>query len=125
MIPYCHHTGVGLIPWAPLYRGDLARPLSTAPTERATTTSVVLKPRLTDVDKATVQKVDHLAQKKGWAMAQVALAWVVQKGCVPIVGFSSEGRLMEAVGVTGKELTDEEMRDLDEGYIPKVVYGHS
>ena len=26
MIPYCHHTGVGLVPWSPIARGALARP---------------------------------------------------------------------------------------------------
>src|SRR6201996_4578131 len=30
MNPYCIETGVGLIPWAPLYRGFLARPRSGA-----------------------------------------------------------------------------------------------
>ena len=27
MIPYCNHTGVGLIPWSPIALGALARPL--------------------------------------------------------------------------------------------------
>lgn len=34
MNPYCHMTGVGLIPWAPLYRGLLARPLGAEKTSR-------------------------------------------------------------------------------------------
>lgn len=34
MNPYCHMTGVGLIPWAPLYRGLLARPLGAEKTTR-------------------------------------------------------------------------------------------
>ena len=34
MNPYCNMTGVGLIPWAPLYRGLLARPLGAEKTTR-------------------------------------------------------------------------------------------
>ena len=32
---YCQETGVGLIPWAPLFRGYLARPTDSAKTENA------------------------------------------------------------------------------------------
>ena len=43
MIPYCHDTGVGLVPWSPIARGILARPwtclLYTSPSPRDLSTS--------------------------------------------------------------------------------------
>ena len=58
-------------------------------------------------------------------MSQVALAWIIQKKTIPIVGFSSLARLEEAVAVKGKTLTDEEMKYLEEPYVPKPILGHS
>ncbi|EXJ86103.1 alcohol dehydrogenase [Capronia coronata CBS 617.96] len=126
MIPYCHETGVGLIPWAPLYRGHLARPLGSASTTREE--SMKGNPMfsgLDDADTAIIQRVQELADKKGWKMSQVALAWIIQKGTIPIVGFSSLNRLEEACEVRGKTLTDGEMKYLEEPYKPKAVVGHS
>lgn len=126
MNKYCHETGVGLIPWAPLYRGYLARPANSAQTER--TESMKSSPMfsaITETDITIIKRVEELAGKKGWKMSHVALAWIIQKGTIPIVGFSNLSRLDEAVDVKGKTLTDEETKWLEEPYQPKVVVGHS
>jgi aryl-alcohol dehydrogenase-like predicted oxidoreductase len=121
MNKYCHETGVGLIPWAPLYRGHLARPLDSGATTRSETSKAELK----GADAEIVKRVEELAKKKGWAMSHVALAWIIQKNTVPIVGFSSLKRLEEAAEVRGKTLSDEEMKYLEEPYQPKSIMGHS
>ncbi|KKY25760.1 putative aldo-keto reductase [Diplodia seriata] len=125
MNPFCKESGVGLIPWSPLFRGVLARPLDTPETDRAKAMKNHPFHIVTDADHQIVGRVEELAKKKDWAMSQVALAWIVQKGTVPIVGFSSVERLDEAVKVKGKELTDEEIKYLEEPYVPKAVTGHS
>jgi aryl-alcohol dehydrogenase-like predicted oxidoreductase len=125
MNKYCNLTGVGLIPWSPLYRGHLARPLDAETTVRAE--SIKNNPMfggLSEADKVIIGRVDEIAKKKGWPMAQVALAWILQKGTIPIVGFSSSDRLIQSVEVKGKELTPEEVKYLEEPYVPKAVVGH-
>ncbi|KAK4949715.1 hypothetical protein LTR10_011557 [Elasticomyces elasticus] len=125
MIPFCHETGVGLIPWAPLYRGLLARPLGSDTTTREE--SMKGNPMfsgLTEEDTAIVKRVQELAEKHGWKQSQVALAWIIQRGTIPIVGFSNLNRLEEAVAVRGKTLTDDEMKYLEEPYKPKAIVGH-
>lgn len=126
MNKYCHATGVGIIPWAPLYRGHLARPLDSETTARAEATkhNPMFKD-LSGADPEIIKRVQELADKKGWKMSHVALAWITQKGTVPIVGFSNLGRLEEACQVKGKTLTDEEMKYLEEPYVPKAIVGHS
>ena len=126
MNKYCHETGVGLIPWAPLYRGFLARPAGSAETERAESLkSNPMMGQITEADIAVIKRVEELASKKAWKMSQVALAWVIQRGTIPIVGFSNLSRLDEAVEVRGKELTEDEMKYLEEPYVPKEIVGHS
>lgn len=125
MNKYCHETGVGLIPWSPLYRGLLARPTGS----EATTRGELMKsnqmfPQPTDADLTIIKRVEELAKEKDWKMSQVALAWIIQKGTIPIVGFSNLKRVDEAVAVKGKTLTDDEIKSLEEPYLPKKIMGH-
>jgi aryl-alcohol dehydrogenase-like predicted oxidoreductase len=66
-----------------------------------------------------------LAEKKGWKMSQVALAWINKRIASPIIGFSSVERMDEALDVRGKTLTEEEEKYLEELYVPKNIVGHS
>jgi len=118
---FCNETGVGLIPWAPLAAGKLARKVeSHGSTERSKSA-----PELTEADKKIVQRVEELAEKKGWTMSQVALAWENKRVSSPIIGFSSVERMEEAIGARGKTLTEEEEKYLEEPYVAKNIIGHS
>lgn len=125
MNKFCNETGVGLIPWAPLYRGYLARDPGSGGTVRSEVTKTTQMHRdLTDSDEEIIKRVHELAGKKGWKMSQVALAWIIQRNTIPIVGFSNLSRLDEAVNVKGKTLTEEETKWLEEPYKPKEILGH-
>ena len=71
-----------------------------------------------------IKRVQETAEKKGWTMAQVALAWINARVASPIVGLSSVARLDEAVGMKGKALTPEEEKYLEEPYTPVNIEGH-
>ena len=120
---FCDDTGVGLIPWAPLCRGNLARPYE------ALGSTIRSKPEaekgLSEMDIKTIARVQELAEKKGWKMSQVALTWINKRIASPIIGFSSVERMDEALEVRGKTLTEEEEKYLEELYVPKTVAGHS
>ncbi|KAI4135448.1 MAG: hypothetical protein LQ347_000667 [Umbilicaria vellea] len=127
MNKYCEATGVGLIPWAPLCRGHLARP----PTEFGNTSrSAGEKESSTsthgqgEVDKNIIGRVQELAEKHGWKMSHVALAWINKRIASPIIGFGSVERMDEALDVKGKTLTEEEEEYLEELYEPKAIQGH-
>ncbi|RMD40817.1 hypothetical protein DV735_g4302, partial [Chaetothyriales sp. CBS 134920] len=125
MIPYCHKSGVGVIPWAPLYSGLLARPVNSASTTRGNTIDRNAGDKRQDeIDQTIIRRVEEIANKRGWKMSQVALAWIIQRGTVPIVGFSNLDRLDDAVAVRGKELTADEVKYLEEPYRPRAVLGH-
>lgn len=125
---FCNSTGVGLVPWAPLCRGHLARPPSAfGSTERskgerkgAPGSHGTVEPDLT-----IIRRVIEIAEKKGWPMSHVALAWINKKVTSPIIGFSKEERIGEAISARGKILTEEEDKYLEELYEPKKIQGHS
>jgi aryl-alcohol dehydrogenase-like predicted oxidoreductase len=71
-----------------------------------------------------VRRVQELAEKKGWKMSQVALAWINKRVSSPIIGFTSLDEMEEALGARGKVLTEEEEKHLEELYEPRPVIGH-
>ncbi|KAF5024379.1 hypothetical protein F66182_3566 [Fusarium sp. NRRL 66182] len=124
MIRYCNDTGVGVIPWAPLCRGHLARPPAQfGATDRSKGEKEAFG-ELSEVDQNIIGRVVEVADKHGWPMAHVALAWISQRVASPIIGFSSVERIEQAVSARGKELTAEEVKYLEELYQAKSISGH-
>jgi aryl-alcohol dehydrogenase-like predicted oxidoreductase len=76
-------------------------------------------------DLTIIKRVQELAEKKGWKMSHVALAWINKRVSSPIIGFSSIERMDEAIGARGKTLTAEEEKYLEELYKPKEISGHN
>ncbi|KAF6830613.1 aldo-keto reductase [Colletotrichum musicola] len=120
---FCDSTGVAVMPWSPLFGGKLARPAGQADSTRSQTKGP-WNPDLTEADLEIIRRVEEVAGKKGWSMSQVALAWIRAKGGVPVTGFNSVARVDEACELRGKSLTAEEMKYLEEPYVPKPVVGH-
>jgi len=125
---FCNDTGVGLIPWAPLCRGHLARPPSafgsTTRSEGEEKANALFTGRQNN-DKQIIERVEELAKKHDWKMSHVALAWINRRVSSPIIGFSSVARMDEALDARGKELTEEEEQYLEELYVPVNIIGHS
>lgn len=129
MLPYCISAGVGVIPWSPLARGVLARPWDDRTSARESSDSylkAMIRDRETEVDKGIVRRVEEVAKKKGVTMAQVAMAWVLQTKGVSgaIVGLGSRERIEEAVGALAVKLSEQDTKDLESEYVPKVVTGY-
>jgi aryl-alcohol dehydrogenase-like predicted oxidoreductase len=101
----------------------LARPVEAFGT--TTRSKPELEKGQSEVDVKTIKRVQELAEKKGWKMSQVALAWINKRVSSPIIGFSSVERIDEAIDVRGKTLTEEEEKYLEELYEPKAISGHS
>ncbi|CAK7895638.1 putative aryl-alcohol dehydrogenase Aad16p [[Candida] anglica] len=130
MIPFCNDSDlgkVGLIPWSPNARGILTRPLSQQSDTRSaasdkTQTSLGLD-ALSDADKATIERVESVAKEIGVSMAVVATAWVISKGCAPIVGLNSEERVDDIIKAVQTKLTPEQIEFLEGAYVSKAVVG--
>ncbi|KAF9264990.1 Aldo/keto reductase [Marasmius fiardii PR-910] len=123
MLPYCKFNGIGVIPWAPLSAGSLARPLTgTGTTERLEASKgTPFQHDLTEADKVIISRVEEVAKKHNVAMAQVALAWVSLKVASPIVGTSSLKRLEENISI-GLKLSGDEVKYLEEPSVSPSLF---
>ncbi|KAJ9142441.1 Aldo-keto reductase [Pleurostoma richardsiae] len=123
MIRFCKETGVGILPYSPMSGGKLAKPLGDNSSVRSKIPSPV-PISVSEADDEIVRRVEEVAGRKGWSMAQVAMAWHKSKGAVPIVGFNSLERIEEACALREKTLSDEDVKYLEEPYVPKEIMGH-
>ena len=125
MLPLCADQGVAVIPWSPLARGRLTRDWDavTARTETDEFGSTLY----VDTDRAIVEQVAAVAAARGVSRAQVALAWLHRNPVVtaPIVGVTKPAQLDDAVASLEFTLTDDEVRLLEEAYVPHRIAGHS
>jgi aryl-alcohol dehydrogenase-like predicted oxidoreductase len=127
MIPLCRAEGIGLIPWSPLARGLLARSRQVG-TVRSKTDEFAtrLYAGTVESDDKVIARVQALAKARGVPPAQIALAWLLHKPGVvaPIVGASKNHHLGDAVAALSIKLTAEEIKSLEECYVPHAVVGH-
>ena len=115
--------GVSSLPWCPLAKGRLARPYGTY-TARAAADPIGERV-FGDIDRAIVDAVERVASRRGVAMAQVALAWVLGNPVVaaPIVGATSAAQLEDAAAAVEVRLTAEEIDALEAPYTPRRPTG--
>jgi aryl-alcohol dehydrogenase-like predicted oxidoreductase len=130
MIPQCIDQGVGVIPWSPLARGLLTGNRTRDGeklTKRAQTDAfadALYKPEL---DFDVVERATEVAEQRGVATAQVALAWLLHRPGVtaPIVGATKLEHLEDALAAEQLSLDASEIERLEELYRPHVAAGHA
>ncbi|KII87997.1 hypothetical protein PLICRDRAFT_656357 [Plicaturopsis crispa FD-325 SS-3] len=127
MFPTLKHFGVGAIPWSPLARGLLARPLAADRSERAETDDFIVQYNKGAGTADIITRVQEIARRKDISMAQVAVAWMLSRPGVsaPIVGTTSLKHLADIIGGVDVTLTPEEIAYLGDPYRPMEIVGHS
>ena len=129
MIPLCADQGVAVLPYSPLARGVLAGNRSRQGerrTARAGDDPLSDQRYNSPGDFDVVDRLAEVAAARGAPPAQVALAWLLSRPGVtaPIVGATRLGHIGDALAATELALTDEEVRRLEEPYLPHPVLGH-
>ena len=130
MIPLCREEGIGLIPWSPMARGFFAGNRQRGGgggTARAQADPFANELYFREEDFKVADRVDEIAQERGLAGPQVALAWLLNKSHIsaPIIGASKMEHLDQAIAALDIKLSDEEVKRLEELYQPHPVLGHS
>ncbi|KAH8826673.1 Aldo/keto reductase [Flagelloscypha sp. PMI_526] len=127
MFPILKHFGIGSIPYAPLAAGYLTRPIEEGKsTFRATNDKFGLaRYEGLGAQEQINKKVQEIATNKGISMAQVALAWLLQKKGVtaPIVGTTSTEKMKDLISALDVQLDAEEVKSLEELYVPRPLNG--
>ncbi len=128
MIPLCVDSGIGLIPWSPMARGFFARnKKGGAETSRLKTDGFFKELYNRDDDFLVADRAAEVAKERGVSASQIALAWVLSKPYIsaPIIGSSKEAHLDEAIAALDIKLSEDEVKRLEELYLPHPVLGHS
>jgi aryl-alcohol dehydrogenase-like predicted oxidoreductase len=126
MMPLCKEEKIGVIPYSPLASGRLVRDWSTVTHRSETDAAQRMKyDASADVDRLVADRVAVIAEKRGIPRVQVALAWLLQKEPVtsPIIGVTSNAQLEETIGSIEVTLTPDEIKFLEELYVPHRVVG--
>jgi len=128
MLPLCAREGIGVVPWSPLARGYLARPHEEfeATTRGQTDDYAREHPYFAGGGREVNERVEELADEYDATMAQIALAWLLDKEWVdaPIVGTTSVQHLEDAVAALDIDLADSDVEYLEAPYQPVPVSGH-
>ncbi|NMW30491.1 aldo/keto reductase [Altererythrobacter sp. RZ02] len=126
MLPLCADQGVAVMPWSPMARGKLTRPWdSTTDRSESDVVGKMLYARTQENDREVVNAVEALSQQRGIPMAQIALAWVLQKPEVtsPIIGATKPKHIEDAVAALDVTLSAEDIAAIEAPYAPHPVMG--
>jgi len=128
IIPLLRELGIGLVPFAPLGRGFLAGSARKSEEYPATDWRAT-DPRFAgpnfDANMRAASTVREIAAEHAATPAQIALAWILQKGedIVPIPGTKRRTYLEENLGALKLALTANQMARLDGALPPGAVAG--
>jgi aryl-alcohol dehydrogenase-like predicted oxidoreductase len=119
LLPALEELGIGFVPFSPLGAGFLTGKIDEN-TKFDPTDFRNMVPRFTaEARKANMVLVDlvkSVAEHKGATPAQIALAWLLAQKpwIVPIPGTTKLHRLEENLGATGVELSESDLKQIDE-----------
>jgi len=126
MIPLCVDQKVALTPYSPLAAGRLARDWS-ADTKRfdGDKYAQYKYDSTKDTDKIIADRAAEIAEKHGVPRSHIPMAWLRHKEAVvsPIVGVTKMQHIEDAVASLAVSLSEEEMKYLEEPYVPHKVVG--
>ncbi|KAH9890432.1 NADP-dependent oxidoreductase domain-containing protein [Cubamyces lactineus] len=129
MFPTLKLFGVGSIPWSPLARGLLARPLGAQKDTKRGSSDMFIGAYNKEGSGTPeiLKRVEEFAKKKNVSMAQIAIAWILAKDGVtaPIVGTTSLENLKDIIAGVHVKLTEDELKYLEEPYVPLPINGYS
>jgi aryl-alcohol dehydrogenase (NADP+) len=126
LFPFCLEEGIGVIPWSPLARGFVCgnrRPGGGGSTLRARTDDRAHHFYYRESDFAVVDRLADVAKARGMSHAQIALAWLRHQPWVTAINIGATRRehLEQAAAAVDIDLTEEEIRNLEEPYMPHAA----
>jgi len=128
VLAVCEELGIGFVPFSPLGAGFLTGKIDTS-TSFSSTDFRNISPRFAaDARAANMAVVDlltRIAQRKQATPAQIALAWLLAQKpwIVPIPGTRKLERLEENIGAASVELTEADVREIDDAASRITVQG--
>lgn len=128
VLPTLEELGIGFVPYSPLGKGFLTGKIDESESFASTDLRNIL-PRFTpearQANRALVELMAGIGQRKQATPAQIALAWLLAQKpwIVPIPGTTKLTRLEENLGAAAVELTTADLRDIAQAAAQVTVQG--
>lgn len=128
VLALAEELGIGLVPYSPLGRGFLTGKVEQG-SAFASNDIRARMPRFTPeaqkANRAVVELLERVAERKRATPAQIALAWLLAQRpwIVPIPGTKNVSRLEENIGTADTDLSPADLAEIDEGFAHLEVQG--
>lgn len=124
MAQLCAEDNIAMTPYSSLASGRLAKaPGETSKRLEEDTYAKFKYDATAEQDGVIIARVQELAGRHGVSMTEVSLAWLLTKVTAPVVGATKPCHVEGAVKAVDFTLTDEEIRYLEEPYVPHKLAG--
>ncbi|MBQ1375121.1 MAG: aldo/keto reductase [Clostridia bacterium] len=125
MVTYCREENIALTPYSALASGRLSRLPGEGGTKRAEEDKYAkFKYDATAAqDNIIIARVAELSKKHGVTMTEVSLSWLLTKVSSPVVGATKLHHIEGAAKAVELTLTDDEIKYLEEPYVPHPLAG--
>jgi len=128
VLPAIEELGIGFVPFSPLGKGFLTGAIDEKTTLDSTdfrSTLPRFTPEARTANRALVDLLASVGQRKHATPAQIALAWVLAQKpwMVPIPGTTKLHRLDENLGAASIELSKDDLREIEEASSRITVLG--
>ena len=127
MIQLLEEENIVMTPYSPLAAGRVCRLYTDEKTKRSSNDPGNVKKyeHAKDIDIPVIKRIKEVADKMKVTMAQVSLAWLLSKPLVvsPVIGCTKISQLEELVQVFKIKLSNEDIKYLEELYVPHKVVG--
>ena len=127
MMQLLEEEKIVMTPYSPLAAGRVCRLYTDEKTKRSSNDPGNVKKyeHAKDVDIPVIQRIKEVADKKKVTMAQVSLAWILSKPLVvsPVIGCTKISQLEELCQVFKIKLSEDEIKYLEELYVPHKTVG--
>jgi aryl-alcohol dehydrogenase-like predicted oxidoreductase len=128
ILPTLEELGIGFVPFSPLGKGYLTGKIDENTTFDSTdfrNTVPRFNPEARKANRALVDLLETIAERKKATPAQIALAWVLAQKpwMVPIPGTTKLQRLQENVAAASIQLSDEDLREIESATSEITVQG--
>jgi aryl-alcohol dehydrogenase-like predicted oxidoreductase len=118
ILPTLEELGIGFVPFSPLGKGFLTGKIDEATTFESSdfrNTIPRFEAEARKANRAFVELIERVAERKDATPAQIALAWILAQKpwIVPIPGTTKLHRLEENIATVDVELTHDDLQEIE------------
>ena len=124
VLPFCKEENIALTPYSALASGRLSRKPGEETKRAVEDKYAKFKYDSTaESDNLIINRVAEIAQNRNLTMTEISLAWLLTKTTSPVVGATKLHHIEGAAKAVDVNLTDEEIKYLEELYVPHNLAG--